>query len=202
MSTDKLDKAFAAIASKLINMTIKTTGSSSKEVLNISQNYLNSKTHKTLENFYHLYFSNETQQQKDLMNQEVDDLVDQAIAQRDSGEQISIEASKEADERRLGLSAVQKELEGLITLDKGMKDNLMPILSSLQFEDATRQRLEHIEKGLQQIIDAGCDETKVNFNALKDLTSSLEETAQFCKEVLNEDPPANAANNQKSLLFF
>lgn len=201
MAKEAIDQKFFSILSKMIDLAVATTGQCTQEVLKVSESYLEEKAHKTLEDFYNLYFAAELQEDKASVNHEVDDIFNQAMAQKDSSEEIKIEVAETAETKRLGLSTVQKQLEGVISLNQGMKQELTPVLSSMQFEDATRQRLEHIEAGWKQIIAVNCCEDKVDFEAIKTSLSSVEETAIFYKIVLKEEPPAEP-EKAESVLFF
>lgn len=202
MNQSELDQLFGKILSEMILTTIKSTAESTSNILKLSESYLEHKTHKALEDFHNLYFSDKLAAEKQAINDEVDSFIDQALSQGESSQEITATLTEEFEERRLALCAIQKELEGLITLDGDMKAQLAPILTSMQFEDATRQRLEHIQEGWQQIIDNGCHDDRIDFESIKQLTSSVEETASFYRDVLDEEPPDDTNEEPSSILFF
>ena len=105
--------------------------------------------------------------------------------------------------RRLGLAGVQKAAEGLITLNTGIKDQVLPALTSMQFEDAVSQRIDHLVKGWK-IIDhfiqnhEKTEEADSVASKLAEICSSVEETNDFYTIVLKEDP----LKDKKSVLYF
>lgn len=202
MSECTIDNYFEKILVKLLTLAIETTGKCTQEVLKLSEECLDEKAHDTVSKFYNLYFSDNLEKTKNEINQETDDLINQAMEQKEAGLDINIVSSQESEEKRLGLSSMQKELEGLITLDQGMKEQLMPVLSSMQFEDSVRQRLEHIIGGWKDIFFSGCNDQNINFKAIEKILSSVEETADFYQCVLKKDPPECAEKEGDSILFF
>ena len=171
-------------------------------MLKLSEQCLDEKAHETVSKFYNLYFSENLKETKNEINRETDDLFNQAMEQKKAGLEINVTTSKKSEEKRLGLSSLQKELEGLITLDRGMKEQLMPVLSSMQFEDSVRQRLEHIISGWKEIFSKSCNDQNINFTAIEEILSSIEETADFYRCVLKKDPPESTEKPGDSILFF
>lgn len=199
----EMDKALVQIIEGITQLICQTSANCTKEVLKIAESYLEKNTHQTLEDFYALYFSQKTEDDKNQINNEVDDLMNQAQASMAKGETVELQVDPEKEKNRLALSAVQKELEGLITLEKDLRNKLAPVLSSMQFEDALRQRMEHIEFGWKHLSEKNFDESSYDLELLKSQMSSTEETASFYKIALNEEPPPEDEGAQKSsvLLF-
>ncbi len=204
MSTNNKDEVFAQIVQEMLNLVISTASSCSQEVLRISASYLDRSAQKTVEDFHKLYFSKSKSiiANKEAMNRDVDSLFDQAKEAIAKGGDYDLKSSKEAEEIRLGLSAVQKELEALITMENGIKEQLAPVLSCMQFEDALRQRLEHIAFGWKEIFAKKCDEKTIDIEAIKNILSSVSETEAFYRRALKEEPPKDMGEKESSVLFF
>ena len=200
------DQIFLQIVGEMVDLITETTAKCSQEVLHLSSTFVDERCHKTLENFYSLYFPKKGAQDdsKVVMNKEVDRLFEEAKASLEETGEVTLETTEAEEQRRLGLSAVQKELEALITVEKNVREQLHPVLSSMQFEDAVRQRLEHITFGWDEIIAKRCDEAAIDVDALRDCLSSVEETKLFYEEVLKEPPPEDdgSAGSGSSMLFF
>lgn len=202
MSDQPIDSYFEKILTEMISLATKTTERCTQEVLKLSEQCLDEKAHKTVCKFYDLYFSNKFSETNEKFNKEIDDIIDQAMEQNLEASEIKLKTSKEEEENRLRLSELQKELESLINLDQGMKEQLAPVLSSMQFEDSSKQRLQHIAEGWKQIIENHCIEESTNFKMIESLMSSTEETAEFYHHVLKQEPPKQDNDQSNSVLFF
>lgn len=147
-----LDELMANVFQQLCQQAKANASGSAQQVLDVSAEYLSKEAHESLKKFQELYFGGNKQvdQQKDTMNKDVDDLIDQIQSNLDGGVSDTNEISsnlKETDDQatqRLGLAAFQKQLESLIALEDGLRDKLAPVLASLQFDDAVSQRLDHV----------------------------------------------------------
>ena len=130
------------------------------------------------------------------MNKDVDDIFDrvsEAVAKGENTDQIKNEDSSPIEQKRLQLSAIQKQLEAVITMEAGLREKLVPVLSSMQFEDGLRQRVEHLTNGWTKIIrNILIQQDSILFNIfeeIKDSLSSVEETKSFYHQVLKSEPP-------------
>jgi len=174
------------------------------QILELSKNFLQKDTHKSLKEFHDLYFGSGEQAEKtEAYNRDVSDFVENLQKKMKSGEDISKEnlGSKSgslhllqmSEQDRLNLSQMQKQMESLITLDQSLKEKLSPILASMQFEDMMQQRLEHLARGYQLItqLEAKPNDKKIDLiiSELEALCASQSETTEFYEEVKKETPP-------------
>lgn len=156
-----LDFKCSEIITDLIDQARGSAKKSVLEILNISSDYLSREAHRDLMEFYKLYFENTSypKEKTERINKEVDELFNKAKELADKGANKAemmegVKENSEAMKERISLSWLQKKLESLIYLEEGLKEKLAPILSSMQFEDATHQRLCHIDYGVKEIIIA------------------------------------------------
>jgi hypothetical protein len=176
---------------------------STQEIFDLSGKFMSKDTSDTLKQFYNLYFgTGGVDKQKERVNKEVDDLIDQIQENMASGKDVSaIKENEQSKLERLGLSGLQKQLEGLITLDEGIKNKIMPALSSMQFEDAVKQRLEHLSQGWDLVIRP--QPGMLLFEAVQEVVgatlSSADEIHAYYRIVLKEEPPE--VTEEKVLLF-
>lgn len=201
-SVDAIDAAFLKVFDALAKDALTSVAKSSDEILSLSKNFLNQDVSEILEKFHDLYFGDSDKSEQTEINSQVDDIFDQVKSQVDSNEKISIsiEESEEQTKKRLYLSGVQKQLEGLITLDSGIKEKIMPTIQNMQFEDAVRQRITHITDGWnlirQTASPADLEEAK---RKIADLCCSKHETESYYGKVLGEPAPETT---EESVLFF
>ncbi len=189
-SLKKLDDAMINIYSEMIKSSISSMSANTELILEISESYLKKETTSLLKQFYYLYLKKEKDQisqTSEEVNKEVDDIINQLNNNQTVVESMSLK------EKRLAISALQKRLEGLITLDNGIKDEILPALTAMQFEDTLRQRLEHLESAwlLANTLYASADEEKVDLVASEILkkVSSVFERDHYYKIVLQQEPP-------------
>ena len=146
---NKIDDAFLSIMRDWAEMTSVAAAGAVEMILRNSGEYLSSEQQKAVSDFHDLYFSDaDVAASKEAMNREVDDIFDAVQADMaGGGAPADLRAVKENDEAkrtRLSLSGVQKQLETIIQLETGLKEKLVPVLTSMQFEDAIKQRLQHM----------------------------------------------------------
>lgn len=200
------DVEFLMIFRALTNHVRAQTAVATEKVMELSSKVLSAEASSALKRFQELYFSGrvDLEQKKIDINREVDAIFDEAADMLTSG---TVEPSAITDaglkEGRLGFAAVQKELESLITLEQGMQEKITPLLTSMQFEDAMRQRLEHIEAGWHTLMAARARGLDLQDPALKDRVlrslSSNAERKQFYETVLHEPPPADTLVEDETL---
>ncbi len=81
----------------------------------------------------------------------------------------------------------------MISLNADFRERLVPVLSSMQFEDALNQRLSHIELAWTTTIEALAGEDRPIEDVARQIASSLSSDAErqiFYSVVLKEEPPA------------
>lgn len=176
-------------------------------VFELSSNYVDKPAFEALRRFYDLYFGVEhIEAQKQKVHQDVEDLVSILQEKIRRGEAVDEEAVDDRSRvERLGLAGVQKQLEGLITLDEGIRTQILPALASMQFEDAVTQRMDHLTSqwALYAVqFESGGDFT-ADFDATArqaaDICTSVEETKDFYEIVLHEQAPEG--EDQRSIFL-
>jgi len=208
-NVEHVDIAFVEIARDLFDLVTRTSSEATQKILDMSSSYLNERAQTALRNFYDLYFNDAgVAETKASINVEVDDIFEQASAANSKGEsleqmQVSVKETSDRRNDRVGLSAVQKELETIITLDSGMKDKLMPVLSSMQFDDMLSHRLKNIMTIFDKISATHgemSDQQWQEFHeeVLKEL-SSAHERKQFYEIVLKTEAPSEV--NESEMWF-
>lgn len=197
---EEKDRVFQAVLGDFVKLIAATAESFTVEVMSLSTDKITKRDMTTLQKFHDLYFDQSSSSKE--VNHEVDNLLEQAMAAQESGDKIELQVDAAAEEKRLGLSAVQKEIETLISVEDGFREKVAPILASMQFEDAVRQRLEHIQKGWGEIFSKNFVEDQIDIELLKGMLSSVEETEDFYTLVLNEKPPEVEGGMDAGVLLF
>jgi hypothetical protein len=192
----KLDCVMAAVVENMTLTINETINRSVQEILGISSRFMNEASHEALRDFHQLYFSSDAlSTQKHDVNADVDLLFEAIQSTISSGGSVdAIEENEENKTVRLGLAALQKQLESILQLDRGMREKLVPAIMSMQFEDATRQRLSHLTYMWNLVSEVASESTKlmqerVDEEMKKTLTSA-QERELFFPIVLLEPPPA------------
>ena len=198
---EQLDKMFFEVIEKLAQDATTKARECTEEVFHLSSNYLSQDAFETLRKFQNLYEDNvEMNEKKAKISENVDDMfenIQKGLAEGKTTEEISnsIEEDPEAQQLRVGLSGLQKQLEGLITVEDGLKEKLMPAIASMQFEDEVRKRLHNIVNSWRIFTHA------LNSNQFSPQTISLvieksltsyKETVLFYETVIKEEPPAGS----------
>lgn len=203
------DRIFLDILNELLKETINGTRACTEAIFKLSSSYVEKPAIEALKRFYDLYFGSEDiEMSKQRIHQEVDNLVENLQAKLQAGEEIDeSQVEEKYMTERLGLAGVQKQLEGLITLDAGLKDRILPALSSMQFEDAVNQRLEHIylawEAYAQFFVNTSSfgQEMEPVARELAKNCSSVEESTSYYRLMLKEEPPPGQESRSIFLEF-
>ncbi|MBF0443751.1 MAG: hypothetical protein HQK54_17720, partial [Oligoflexales bacterium] len=210
-SLEEFDSLFLTIYLELKEKALMRAQKCTEEVFNLSCSFISRSAQDVLRRFHDLYFAGgfRMEDQKEVINKEVDNIIDQIQTKLESGENSESLKDIKEDEtlkvERLGLAGIQKRLEGLITLESGIRDKILPSLSSMQFEDAVCQRLDHIEAAWNMVLNRKLfeDETRLEETSreIAELCSSIEETEIYYTIVLKEEPPKGGANPTDILYF-
>jgi hypothetical protein len=195
----QLDDLFLKVLGSMIDDVVKTSATASEQVIKLSSDFLSEKAQTALSRFHTLYFASaEVEQSKADVNADIDRMFDAVQGELAKGSDDAaigkaVTENNELKEVRLQLAGVQKELETLISLESGIREKLVPVLTCMQFEDVMRQRLEHVMIawhaivagiGPDEILDVELAAIEVEANL-----TSVEETAQFYRIVLKKEPP-------------
>lgn len=210
IAKEELDVIFLRIFESLSLSALAGAAACTGAIFELSSNYMDKPAFESLRKFYDLYFTTgEMDKKKDEVNANVDDIVATLQERLAAGQDIEtaaigIDDNEEVKRQRLSLSAVQKQLEGLIVLDSGIKDQILPALSSMQFEDAIRQRLAHVVQAWWKVGDVlhkdlNTEQLDGVTRELAKILSSVEETKSFYELVLNE--PAPEGQDQRSIFI-
>ena len=194
---EKLDEIFKNILSDFSDIITESAGTAVNSILNLSSNFVDKKAQEALKDFRDLYFGNkEIANESQAINKNVDDILDALQSKIATGEDVEYdeksESSKALSQNRMALSGVQKQLEQIISLDNNIKSKLIPVLSSMQFEDMIRRRLEHIRDGWHNVIDNQHLSVEEFQEVLEKIGSSLtfaNERESFYPKLLDRDPP-------------
>lgn len=163
MSQDlNVDEVFLKLMTDWTLLSSHSAEQAVMKILNNSGEYLSDEQMKAVSNFHDLYFEDdEVSNSKEDMNREVDDLID---AIRSGADESDIDAiahrvdeDEDAKKTRLSLSGVQKSLETIIQLEDGLRDKLIPVLTSMQFEDTIKQYLNRLVFAWKTSIESGMD---------------------------------------------
>ena len=200
---NKIDDAFLSIMRDWAEMTSVAAAGAVEMILRNSGEYLSSEQQKAVSDFHDLYFSDaDVAASKEAMNREVDDIFDAVQADMaGGGAAADLRAVKENDEAkrtRLSLSGVQKQLETIIQLETGLKEKLVPVLTSMQFEDAIKQRLQHMVEAwnfsLTSPPKSEAEVTTMAESIAKTLSSAVERQA-FYPNVLKRPAPKDIVDD-------
>jgi hypothetical protein len=148
MLQNEFDEIFLLIFKDICKEILLITENAVKNIIGSSSEFLSDSAKKAVNEFHKLYFSqNGIQNQKDLINQEVDSIFDAIKKELENGVEEknlgkTVHENSESKEARLTLAATQKQLETLISLDQNIKRKLLPVLASMQFEDMVKQILQ------------------------------------------------------------
>jgi hypothetical protein len=198
----KIDDSFLSILRDWAEMTSVAAAGAVEMILRNSGEYLSSEQQKAVSDFHDLYFSDaDVAASKEAMNREVDDLFDAVQAEMAGGASANMSAVRESDDAkrtRLSLSGVQKQLETIIQLENGLKEKLVPVLTSMQFEDAIKQRLQHMADGWRLVLSSppktDADVTVMAEAIAKTLSSATERQA-FYPNVLKRPAPKDVVDD-------
>lgn len=191
-----LDEAFIDVLNGLLTNAKELATRSTEQVFQLSQAFVEKEAAGVLREFHRLYFGDAAlKTRKEEINHEVDDLFDQIQAQiaagRD-GQDLGIMEDEKRRAERLGLAGLQKQLEGIITLDKGIRAKVLPALTTMQFEDVVRQRLTHVVEAWTVFtvhVQDGVTDFQTTGDILANITTSQNETKLFYDRVLRRPAP-------------
>lgn len=207
-----IDEAFSAIVAKLCDNVISNASHSVGSILELSTQFVDKKAQKALKDFRDMYFFNEKiAAETAAINDDVDGIIDDLRGKMERGEEVDFDESMtskhgEMAQNRMAISGLQKQLEQIITLDENIKKRLLPVLSSMQFEDMIRQRIEHVRDGWVKIIKNLGSEEEVMKAKLEEIGASLSSGSErdiYFPRILGRPAPEEIADQQsiEDILF-
>ena len=202
------DTSFLAILDGMISLVQRSTAESASHILEVSAQFLSKDATDTLSKFHALYFSNnrDLEATKLEIDQEVTAIFESAQRMTEATAEVVSEPIGEdfkVKDKRLGLAALQKELEGIISLERGIRDRLYPVLAQLQFEDHLRQRLMHVADAWHLIartfaVEGETAKKPLGTVVLKLLSSNAERRLYY-DLVLKQEPPADCLADEDTI---
>ncbi|MBC7660024.1 MAG: hypothetical protein H7249_09975 [Chitinophagaceae bacterium] len=205
LSKAEFDRVFLEILVEQFRSASTEAASCTASIFELTSNYIDKPEFETLQQFYDLYFANnaKVEEVKSSINDDVDHLFSMLQGQLERGEELNVGyEDEEKKQARLSMAGIQKKLESLITLDGGIRNQILPALASMQCEDAVRQRIEHLIFGWEQITKAGPnDDFEVIARTIAAKTSSIEETTDYYATVLGEKAPEGLVNRSVFIEF-
>ena len=205
----ELNELFTKILKDLGAHAIDSAAACTNSVFNLSKEYMSKQAYESLRKFQQLYLKTtaEVDAQKNSINSEVDDIFDAAQANLKAGKEVDANIVEDEDKKRerLGLAGLQKQLEGIITLDKGIRAEIVPAINSIQFEDAVRQRIDHVGRAWNDLLTAiendPDGDIEPTLRKIGDYLSSQEEKDIFFRLIFNEDAPEGEVDRGVFLEF-
>ena len=154
--TMELDRTMLVIIQALSRSASQTANRSVNQLLKISESFLSDEAHRSLIEFHELYFGHSHLSEQ--VNAEVDQIFEEALMVANGTpapkvQPVTPKATDQASNSRIALSALQKKLEAMITMEEQFRESVKPVLSSIRFEDAMSQRLNRLDLIWSKIID-------------------------------------------------
>ena len=203
---ETIDHLFLSLMRQYFDHALGQAGQATEKVFQVSSAFLSEPATNLLREFQSLYFSSGVmERKKEEINRKVDDLFEQASSQLSSNiKEILLTEQDDDEKERLQLAQLQRRLEAMISIDANIRQHIVPAMSSMQCEDAVRQRLDHILAGWTLIITA-MEAENTDWEAVKDalaeLPSMVTESTPLYELVLRRPPPEAGATSD-TLLFF
>ena len=203
---ESIDHLYVGFLRQFFDQALANASSATEMVFKVSSNFLSEPATDLLREFQSLYFSSGAlEKKKENVNRNVDDLFEQASQQLNNNvKEIVLKENEIEEQDRLQLSQLQKRVEALILIDSNMRNNILPAMASMQFEDAIRQRIDHIVSGWSLMVTALANEepdTEGLKDRLADLASSVAESTPLYEIVLKREPPTEGAASNNMLFF-
>ncbi|MBL4868876.1 MAG: hypothetical protein JKY67_21130 [Pseudomonadales bacterium] len=152
------DELFENVLNSLSKNLLVTVQSATQQILDISTQFLSTEASKVISDFHHLYAADSHfEDLKDSVDQGVDELIT-LIQNNDSSNADELNNAIEKIDThqmaaaRLSFSALQKDMEALISLEDNIKNKVLPIFHGLQFEDLLCLMVKTIDSIWHEVI--------------------------------------------------
>jgi hypothetical protein len=198
--TTEIDLAFLDVFRDLTAATLELARDGTQRVVDLSTGFLGAAVGKAVRDFQALYFGDAAlNASAEAINREVDDLVDALQSMQAAGDDLSAAGAglvedEAAKASRLSLSGLHRQLESLVQLDAHVKEQLVPVLAAMQFEDLLRHRLRHVadawELVVMGLVGGAPLDVAATARTVAATLSSQAERVEYYREVLREPPPA------------
>ena len=206
------DATFLNIYNDLTDYLLNSVQTSVQQVLSLSESFLDKDTSQALNDFHTLYEADSLlDSHKNTIDKNVDEIIDyiknSTITDKSKEKKILEKLdSYPVSAERLSFSALQKDIEALVTLEDDVKKKVAPILHGLQFEDQLSQSISSIKNTLAVIINLAHQDKSFNPQAAAKLMYSLlaceKDRTLFYKHILETDyhgEPAIQSDDLKNL---
>lgn len=166
------DRSFFNIYSGLSEYMLDNVQQSVAQIIKMSEEFMGDDASRAIHDFQRLYESNsEIDAYKNSINDHVDDLLDYIQSHDSVNNEEEKEILNQLDQgeltaSRLSFSALQKDVEALVTLESEIKEKVLPIIHSLKFEEQMASCLKSTECILERAIDLVNQDVKP-FDSLK-----------------------------------
>ncbi len=186
------DSAWEKVLFGLSEVIRDNISKSAEQTLDISCQFFENDVSDVLTDFQHLYLENpELDKYKNAINDSVDDLFDKACDPHFKLEDLADSDidQKHASERD-SLAALQKDLEALVTQDTIVKERLVPVMQSMQYEDIVINQIRRLTENWRYAIAVLNQTGEINYaDVLKQFLNNLsteDEVRFFYKHVLRK----------------
>lgn len=205
---DLFIKIFGDLSADLLN----SVQSATQQILDISSGFLNDDISNALNDFHNLYFNNaELDTHKESIDKTVDKIIDfiqnNEEAHPDEVQRVLSQIDNEqVAASRTSLSNLHKDMESLVVLDEDLKEHVVPILHSLQFEDQLSANLTIVTTAWQYFIGKIYSKEEYDPRAL--LTSIYNKLSSeklrtiFCQQVLKTQEEFGAILQEETIEAF
>lgn len=188
---DSNRKGFDALWVKLLlslsGSVVDNISQSAHQMLDIACQFFEKDVSDSLQDFQDLYLAHsELNDYKDAINRSVDDLLTLASAPDFKPADLADES-----EAFTSLASLQKDLEAFVTQDQKVKDRLVPVMQSMQYEDIVVNQIQRLVKCWEYLIVvvnfSGETQYDYTIKKLYDLLSSEDEHRCFVACFLEKD---------------
>ncbi len=193
-SPETIDDVFLAILTGLTQALLTTVQSASEQVLNLSSQFLDANVSDALTDFQALYQDNPAlDSYKTSVAKNVDDIIhfvqnNTAIDAKDEKRILDKIDSDQLMASRLSLSKLQSDMESLVVLDSDLKNQILPILHNMQFEDQLSSNVTMVTDVWEYFIDQTHNnnnpDIKVMAKTIYDKLTAEKLRRLFCDNVL------------------
>lgn len=149
-SKTECDEVFLKILRGLCDNITKTARDSEANVMLAAQQVLSDESSHALQDFHDMYFGQAVQIQDDA-NKAIDDLFDSIQNELVDGKDPSL-LQDHQEVLRVGIASTQKKLETMATLEKEMREKIIPFIADLKLAGFLESHLDALHEECKQSI--------------------------------------------------